>query len=162
MIKKILLFLLVLLLLAQLIPRPVKNQSNGLHAMDVSTKFTVPANVNAIFKESCNDCHSNSTVYPWYSRIQPVAWWLGKHIKEGKQHLNLSEFAGYPLAKQYHKLEEVEEMIQEGEMPLKSYSLIHTRSKLDEQQKAILINWSKSARAQMEATYPRDSLVRKR
>ncbi len=130
--------------------------------MDISTKFPVPANIQSILQESCNDCHSNNTVYPWYSHIQPVAWWLGDHIKEGKQHLNFSEFANYSVAKQYHKLEEVEEMIVDGEMPLKSYSFIHTRSKLDSQQKSALVNWSKALRTQMEASYPKDSLVRKK
>ncbi len=162
MIKKILLVLLGLLLLAQLIPRPAKNVFTGVSAQDISTKFTVPSDVNGILKESCNDCHSKSTVYPWYSHIQPVAWWLGDHIDEGKKGLNFSEFGSYPLRKQYHKMEEVQEMIEEGEMPLKSYSFIHTKSKLNDQQKATLINWSKSVRSQMEAAYPMDSLVKKK
>lgn len=162
MVKKILLVLAGLLLLAQLIPRPPKNVSTGVSARDISAKFTVPADVNSILKESCNDCHSNSTVYPWYSHIQPLAWWLDDHIHEGKKGLNFSEFASYSLRKQYHKMEEVEEMIEKGEMPLKSYSLIHTKSKLNEQQKATLINWSKSVRSQMEAAYPMDSLVKKK
>lgn len=162
MLKKIFLFLLLVLVLLQLVPRPAKNISNGVSAMDISTKYTVPAEVNAILKESCNDCHSNHTVYPWYASIQPLSWWLGRHIKEGKGELNFSEFAAYSPRKQYRKLEEVEEMIESGKMPLKSYSFIHTKSKLNEQQKATMVNWSRSVRAQMEAVYPRDSLLRKK
>jgi hypothetical protein len=162
MLKKILLVLLVLFLLIQLIPRPAKNVSGGLSAQDISTRYTVPPSIDSILKESCNDCHSNNTYYPWYSAIQPLAWWLGDHIQEGKKGINFSEFTGYSLPKQYHKLEEVEEMIESGEMPLKSYSLIHTKSKLNKQQKTALVNWSKAVRAEMEQTYPRDSLVRKK
>ena len=162
MLKNILLVLLVLFLLAQLIPRPAKNLATAASPNDISTRYTVPSDVNSILKESCNDCHSNNTHYPWYSKIQPVAWWLGDHIDEGKKGINFSEFTTYSLRKQYHKMEEVEEMIAEGEMPLKSYSLIHTKSKLNEQQKASLISWSKAVRTQMEASYPMDSLVRKK
>ena len=162
MFKKIILTLLVILVLVQLIPRPAKNMAAGLNPQDISNRYAVPADIDAILKDSCNDCHSNNTHYPWYSRIQPVAWWLGDHIREGKRGINFSEFLSYPLRKQYHKLEEVEEMVESGEMPLKSYSLVHTKSKLNEQQKAALIGWTKAVRTQMEAAYPMDSLVRKK
>lgn len=162
MIRKILLILLLLFIAAQFFPRPEKNVSAAVSANDISTKFIIPANVQAILKESCNDCHSNNTHYPWYSKIQPVAWWLGDHIKDGKKHLDFSEFGKYSLRKQYHKLEEVEEMVAGGEMPLKSYSFIHTKSKLSQEQKDLLIQWSQAARDEMKAKYPVDSLIKKK
>ena len=162
MIRKIFLVLLVLFLAIQFYPRPAKNTASALSPNDITSKHAVPGNVQALLKESCNDCHSNNTVYPWYSTIQPVAWWLGGHIAEGKRKLNFSEFAGYSLRKQYHKLEEVEEMVAEGEMPLPSYTIVHTSGKLTEEEKKVLIDWSRQARAAMKATYPADSLVSKK
>ncbi len=64
------------------------------------------------------------------------------------------------MRKQYHKLEEVEEMVQQGEMPLSSYTIIHTKAKLSSDQKALLVEWTKSLRTAMEAKYPIDSLVK--
>lgn len=149
----------ILLLLAQLYPRPVKNESATVSLNDIGNKYPVPANVEAVLKVACYDCHTSNTVYPWYSKIQPVSMWLGNHIKDGKRHLNFSEFLSYRIAKQYHKLEEVEETVEEGEMPLSSYTIIHRDAKLTEAQKRLLIEWSRSVRDSLKATYPADSLV---
>jgi hypothetical protein len=88
MLKKILLSLLALLVLIQFF-RPEKNLS-GERSNDISTQYHVPQNINILFDKACNDCHSNTTRYPWYSNIQPVAWWLADHVNDGKRHLNLS------------------------------------------------------------------------
>lgn len=162
MTRKILFVLLLLFIAAQLIPRPEKNVSAAVSAHDISTVFTLPDNVQSILKKSCNDCHSNNTHYPWYARIQPVAWWLGEHIEDGKKHLDFSEFGSYSLRKQYHKLEEVEEEVLGGGMPLGSYTFIHTKSKLSPEEKDLLVRWSQTARNEMKAKYPADSLARKK
>jgi hypothetical protein len=142
--------------------RPEKNKAEGISNNDISKIYPVPENVQAILKTSCYDCHSNNTVYPWYAQIQPAAWWLADHIKEGKKELNFSEFAGYRIRRQYKKLEEINELVKEGEMPLDSYLWIHNDAKLDEKQKLTLANWVTAIRDTMKATYPADSLVRKK
>lgn len=159
MLKKILLVLLVIFIIIQFF-HPAKNQSSGPQANNIETKYTVPADVKAILQKACYDCHSNNTKYPWYNNIQPVAWWLADHVKDGKKELNFDEFANTPLRRQYHKLEEAEEQIKEGEMPLKSYTLIHKDAILTDAEKTAVYNWIGSVRANMEATYPKDSLVR--
>ena len=159
--KKILLALAILLVLCQFYPR-AKNNVKGSETKNISTVHQVPVDVQSLLKTSCYDCHSNNTVYPWYYNIQPLAWWLDDHIVEGKKELNFSDFAGYNLAKQYRKLEEIEELVAENEMPLKSYTLVHTDAKLNDQQKLIITNWSKTLQADMKAKYPADSLIRKK
>jgi hypothetical protein len=153
--------LLVLLSVIQFFPTK-KNVSTEISAGNISTVYTTPAEVKDILARSCNDCHSNTTTYPWYNNIQPVGWWLGHHVNEGKQKLNFDAFATYSPRRQYHKLEEVEEVISENEMPLPSYLWIHKNAALDSKQKETLINWSKAVRAEMEAKYPKDSLMVKR
>src|SRR5947209_6859367 len=101
--KKILWILLILLIAIQFI-RPAKNKSEGLSPNDISTKYPVPDSIKAILKVACNDCHTNNTRYPWYAEIQPVAWWLSNHIKDGKRGLNFSEFTTYRIRKQFHRL----------------------------------------------------------
>lgn len=140
--------------------RPAKNKAEGANANDITTKYAIPDNVMAILKTSCYDCHSNNTTYPWYSYIQPVAWWLDDHIKEGKKELNFSEFASYRIGRQYRKLEEINKQIKEGEMPLESYTLIHRNAKLNADQKLVIANWVVSTRDSIKAHYPEDSLKR--
>lgn len=159
---RILIGLLAIFLLAQFIPRPEKN--DGVINGDgfIGNSHSINTDADKILQNSCFDCHSNNTRYPWYASIQPVAWWLGDHIKDGKKHLNFSEFTKMPLARQFHKLEEVEDEVSAGEMPLESYTVIHRSSILSADQKETIVNWSKAVREEMRNKYPADSLVMKR
>ncbi|WP_119080514.1 heme-binding domain-containing protein [Chitinophaga alhagiae] len=142
--------------------RPARNTAAVPSANDISTAYAVPAEVSTILGKACNDCHSNNTTYPWYASVQPVAWWLAKHVNDGKRHLNFSEFTAYPLARQFHKLEETVEMVNEKEMPLNSYTIIHTNATLTDAERKLLVNWCESIKDTMRARYPADSLVRKK
>jgi len=159
-VKKILLILLVVLIAIQFV-KPEKNIHLQPQPADISTMYAVPADVDSILVKACNDCHSNNTRYPWYNNIQPVAWWLKHHINEGKEELNFNEFATYAVAKRYDKIKEVKKQVDEDEMPISSYTLIHTDARLTDAEKRTLISWSENIRQQMEATYPEDSLERK-
>ncbi len=162
MIKKILLFLLVVLLILQAF-RPKKDNTGptGL-AANINNFVNVPSDVDQLLKTSCYDCHSNKTTYPWYSNIQPFGWWLDDHVDEGKKELNFDDYGNYNLRRKYHKIEEVAEMVEEGEMPLPSYTIIHTDAKLDEEQKKLIIGWTNNVMNDMKAKYPMDSLILKR
>ena len=94
-------------------------------------------------KAACYDCHSNKNVYPWYTYVQPVGWYVKNHIEEGKEHLNFSEFGNYTAEKQAHKLEESYELIEKGEMPLSSYTLIHKEAVLTTEQQTNLVTYFK-------------------
>lgn len=105
-----------------------------------------PDNVVEIMHMACYDCHSNETEYPWYAQIAPVSWWLKHHVDEGKEHLNFSTWADYSDKKADHKLEECVEEVEEGEMPLNSYTWTHGDAKLTEDQKVILMDFFNSKR----------------
>lgn len=160
MLRKLLLVLFVILLVLQAF-RPEKNTSANKEN-DISSLYPVPDNVEQILVKACNDCHSNSTVYPWYAEVQPIAWWLDDHVKDGKKHLNFNEFASYRLAKQYHKLEEVFDEVKGGEMPLESYTVVHRDAKLTDAERNILMDWSVAVRDTMKARFPADSLIMKK
>lgn len=161
MMKKILWTLAILMVAIQFI-RPSENKSDGPQTNAVDTKYAVSADVKTILEKACNDCHSNNTRYPWYNKIQPVAWWLALHVKKGKKEINFDEFASYSLRRQYHKLEEIEEQVKEGKMPLPSYTITHKDAVLTNEEKDALLAWVASSRAAMEAQYPLDSLIRKK
>ncbi len=156
--RKILTVLLLLFLVLQVFRPARDNRAEGPSSRNINNFTSVPADIDQMLKTSCYDCHSNNTAYPWYSAIQPVGWWLDNHVSEGKKELNFDEFGGYNLRRQFHKLEEVEEMVSEDAMPLSSYTLIHTGARLSAEQKRQLITWSQKARAEMQARYPADSL----
>jgi hypothetical protein len=141
MIRKILLAIGVLFIIIQVI-RPNKNISATENPNAIDQHYAVPQEIVGILKKSCYDCHSNNTVYPWYSEIQPVAWWLQDHVNEGKQELNFDEFNNYDLKKKRHKMDEVAEVITENEMPLGSYTLIHREAILSPQEKESIVAWA--------------------
>lgn len=154
-------WVLLLALLGIQFFRPAKNKQDGISANDISTRFSIPADVKPILEKACNDCHTNNTRYPWYASIQPVGMWMNKHIVEGKGHLNFSEYTNKRLRFQYHKMEEVIEMVKEGEMPLASYTWIHKDAVLSETEKNKLIDWANAVMDTLEAHYPIDSLKRR-
>jgi hypothetical protein len=160
--KTIIIAIIIILLLAQFLPKYNYNNGDALIPASIETSHKVPEDVAAILKTSCYDCHSNHTSYPWYANIQPVSKWLGNHVNEGKGELNFSEFGIYSLRRQYHKLEEISEQVEENEMPLSSYTLIHGDASLNEAQKKTLSSWVKSLRDSFKLVYPADSLQRKR
>ena len=160
-IRAILIVLLIALIIIQFF-RPAKNAGEEVAEKQITAIQNVPINVQQILKVSCYDCHSNSSHYPWYESIQPVAWFLHDHIIEGKKELNFSEFATYPAYRRFKKFKEIQKQIKEDEMPLFSYTIMHRDAVLSEAQKSALINWAANSMNEMEKNYPADSLVRKK
>jgi hypothetical protein len=157
--KTILIILLIALIVIQFI-RPSKNAGEEIAANQITGVQQVPDEVQQMMKISCYDCHSNTTHYPWYSKIQPVAWFLNDHIVEGKKEINFSIFATYPAYRRYKKFKEIGKEVKEGDMPMFSYTLLHRDASLNADQKLIIENWAANAMKEMEAKYPADSLTR--
>jgi hypothetical protein len=160
MIKKVSLAFVVIIIAIQFI-KPQRNSSPAIAQPNaISTKYLVPAEVAQILKVSCNDCHSNNTKYPWYNNIQPVAWWLNDHIKEGKRKFNLDEFTTYSLKRQDHKLEELVESQADHWMPMESYTWTHKEALLTNKQSKLLVDWANSTRKQIQGN-PEFALLKK-
>ena len=118
------LFLLVAFVGIQFIPT-TRNQSDIVPPTDFMLVNDVPETIQKKLQVSCYDCHSNNTQYPWYNKIQPTAWFLEDHIKEGKAELNFSEWDSLSNRRKASKLRSIAKQIESGEMPLYSYTLIH-------------------------------------
>ncbi|WP_346881248.1 heme-binding domain-containing protein [uncultured Algibacter sp.] len=145
MIKKMAIGLLVLFIIAQFF-RPEKN-AGKLSSIDSFLAETNPSDdVEIVLNQTCFDCHSNVTKYPWYNNITPVNYWLASHIQDGKKHLNVSNWEGNSTKRKDHKFEELIEMVEAKEMPLKSYTYTHFEAKLTEQQIKSVVNWAKLVR----------------
>jgi len=138
---KILLGLGLVLIAIQFI-RPARNISSQILATDITKTVKVTDSVQAVLKKACYDCHSNNTNYPWYSNIQPVGWFLANHVSGGKRRLNFSEFGSYPQRRQSSKLNDIANEVQDGGMPLSSYTLIHKETRLTANEKSLVIKWA--------------------
>jgi len=149
--KKILLALLIVFIAIQLI-RPAHNTSGQILLTDITKTVNVPNKVLDVFKNSCYDCHSNNTRYPWYVNMQPMGWVMARHIKNGKENLNFSDFGSYSKRKQANKLRVIAKSVTDGSMPLSSYTIMHTDAKLSKEDMSVITEW---------ATKTKDSLLAK-
>lgn len=89
---------------------------------------------------ACFDCHSNTTVWPWYSNVAPVSWLVQQHVDEGREHLNFSDWnqSHDEHGHDEHEAEELGESVLEGEMPPANYLLNHPEAKLTDDERAAL------------------------
>lgn len=121
--------------------KPARNQSVQASTGGIASVINVPENVQAILQNSCYDCHSNNTRYPWYATLQPGAWWMAWHIEEGKAELNFDEFGNYSKRRQLSKLKAIQGSIEDKSMPLPSYTFIHRAANLSKTDRNLLKDW---------------------
>ena len=146
LLKKLILLLLVVFVIAQFFG-PEKNEGDLASIEPFLAETNPPEDVMVILKETCYDCHSDFTRYPWYNNITPINYWMAGHVDHGKEELNLSNWSEFSTKKKDHKLEEIEELVVAKEMPLESYTITHSEAKLTDAQIQAVVDWVKSARA---------------
>lgn len=128
----------------------ILNESNYVPQSDFMVENQVPATIKNRLQVSCYDCHSNNTDYPWYSKIQPAAWFLEDHIQEGKDELNFNEWATYSDRRKNSKLRSIISQIEEDKMPLDSYTLIHKDAILSDEDKRMIIDYMTALKDSLE------------
>ena len=131
------------LILIQFI-RPEKNLGEPDKGTDFIQVSQMPDTLAGIILNSCYDCHSNHTRYPWYGSVAPFSWILNRHIAEGKAHLNFSSWGVMDKAQQITQLDQICEESSSGSMPLQSYLLIHRSSRLSDQDIRAICEWAES------------------
>jgi hypothetical protein len=134
MLKKILIALVIIVVGIQFIPVERSNPP-------VTGKIDAPSNVLSILKASCFDCHSNETEWPWYSYVAPVSFLVSADVEDGRKRVNFSEWDKYDDEKKAKKLDAIIEEVEEGEMPLSKYTLMHPEAKMDQAKIKVLKEW---------------------
>lgn len=114
--------------------------------LDFINNLNPPGEVVTLLKDACYDCHSYQTTYPWYTWVNPVGWWVKEHVNDGRKHLNFSEWQSYPVGRKDHKLEECQEEVAEGKMPMDSYTWAHASARLSQDQRNLLAQWFRGQR----------------
>ncbi len=159
----ILLGALAALVVAQLIP--VEKTNPPVNPVEtVYASMPVPPDIASIFRRSCHDCHSNQTVWPWYSRLAPVSWLVVRDVKKGRGELNLSEWGRYAGRRKDRKLKEICEQVTGSKMPMPAYTLMHPQARLVHQDKKTMCEWTDAARKNLAMAawlvqFPGDQLV---
>lgn len=131
--KKALFGLLAIAIVIQFI-RP------NFHNPKVDERIALQADEKAmvVLKKACFDCHSNETTYPWYHNVAPVSWFMADHIDEGRKALNFSTWANINADIRIKRIERAKQLINNGLMPLGSYTFMHEKSKLNAEDKKTL------------------------
>ena len=146
---KIGLLILGTLLILQVIPVDRSNPELE-ETKDFLLITEAPQEIISIVKSSCYDCHSNHTVWPWYSYVAPVSWVVADHVEHGRKELNFSEWSDYEWKRKDHKLEECLEAIEEGWMPEEGYVKMHDEADLSIEQREMLLAFFKKTRSKLE------------
>ena len=141
MAKKILLALAGGVIIMQFFPSnlPVTSSDNK---DDLLLNNSIPKEIEVMLRASCYDCHSNETVYPWYSYVVPVSFLVSKDTREGRGHLNFSEWQTLSKLDKAEALDNLTEEVESGEMPMKIYPIIHADARLSVVQRQALIDWA--------------------
>lgn len=148
--QKIILCLIAIFIFIQFKRIDKTNPSVDTTINFINVVDNIPNDIKKILINSCYDCHSYETKYPWYTNIAPISWWIEHHINEGRDELNFSVWDKYSYKRKDHKLEEIVEMVEEKEMPLKSYLPMHPEAKLTDSQRKILIDWANNLRNELK------------
>jgi hypothetical protein len=109
---------------------------------DLLASNSPPAEVLSLLRSACYDCHSHETRWPWYSRISPVSWWVAKHIEDGREELNFSEWPHDRPRRARSLWRNITVEVKGGSMPLPSYTWVHTDSRLNPEQRQLLLDWA--------------------
>ena len=129
-----------IVLAMQLVP---VSRKAGPPAEDVGA----PEPVAAVLRRACHDCHSQATVWPWYGYVAPMSWLLAWDVAEAREHLDFSTWSALPPRKRAKRLEEIAEQVDEKEMPLPIYRLMHPEARLDDATRAAVVEWARQAAA---------------
>jgi len=133
--------IVAILIIIQLIPsgRPDVIKTNK---SDLLVNNSVPDSVAHLFKNACYNCHSNETTYPWYSYVAPVSWLVSRDVKRGRNHLNFSEWEDNSKMDKAGLLDDINDEVSDGEMPIAIYTLMHPDAKLTSAERLLIVNWT--------------------
>jgi hypothetical protein len=143
-IRRLLLAVLALLAAIQLI-RPARSNPAVDPAKTINAALAVNPAAAAIFERSCKDCHSNQTVWPWYSAIAPVSWLVTHDVNEGRGKMNFSEWSAYDSAEAHTLLEHMCKEVTADKMPPRDYTVMHSGTALSAADVKTICDWTATA-----------------
>jgi len=116
----------------------------------VASDAIMTAELKTVMRRACYDCHSNETVWPWYSHVAPFSRIVAKDVREGRRELNFSEWNQYPENRKARKLKEIVEQVEKNKMPQWYYVVMHPDAKLSASDKEMILKWAKQRESQLD------------
>jgi hypothetical protein len=117
---------------------------------DLLASNAPPAEVAALLKNACYNCHSDETVWPWYSYIAPASWGVVGHVNDARAAMNFSHWPHDDPARARKRWRRMGEAVESKEMPLPSYTLIHPEARLTPQERKRLVQWAEEAASRIK------------
>jgi len=103
----------------------------------------------AIVQRACQNCHSEKTVWPWYSRVAPASWLLERDVQQARMHMNLSRWQDYSPDERLGLLSEIGSAVRNREMPVQRYLLLHSEARLTDAERQQIYRWTRSERSRI-------------
>jgi hypothetical protein len=128
--------LVVVFAAAQLV-RPGRANPSTDASRTIQAHVGTTGGLVAVLERSCGDCHSNETVWPWYTQVAPVSWLMAYGVTKGREAVNFSEWAAYPPEQQRILLALSCQDASEGKMP-GPYTVLHPEMRLSAQDVEII------------------------
>jgi hypothetical protein len=143
--KRLLLILAIAFIAAQFYQMPRTNPQFA-PSQTIDNIVNVPPDIHATLTRACADCHSDETAWPWYTHIAPTSWFVTNHVNQGRRRINFSTWVrpGKEPQDSIDRLKAMCREVQDGNMPLSSYTLIHWKSKLSAADVNSLCQWSQA------------------
>jgi len=131
---------LLILIVIQFVPVDRQNPVYD-DGMDLLIAYNAPEEVREIIHISCYDCHSNKTVWPWYSYLAPVSFVIAENVVQGRDNLNFSEWGFYEEEDKVSILKQMKKVLEKNAMPLSGYVKLHTHAEMTAERKALILDW---------------------
>jgi Haem-binding domain len=143
-VKKVVLALAAFLIVIQFL-QPKRTNPPVVPSKSLAAHVAVPEEVHSTLMRACGDCHSNQTVWPWYSHWAPMSWMITDDVNQGRRHMNFQDWDAQPSPKQAtdHLIDICKEARDKG-MPPFTYRITHKNSRLTLQELGSLCSWSQS------------------
>jgi hypothetical protein len=132
-------------------PAPA-TQSKPLFA---GAEIDVPA--VKLFQRACQNCHSENTDWPWYSRLPPTSCLIHKDVDDARQNVNFSNWEHYSPAQQQELLSKIGSMVRTGRMPLPRYIWLHSEAALTDEERHRIYEWSRDERKRLQRGISRNT-----
>ena len=143
LLKRSFLFLLFVFIGIQL-GRPSRTNPPVDSSREFSAVYPVNEAVKSTLQRSCNDCHSNRTVWPWYSNVAPASWLVAHDVNEGRNAMNLSNWSASQNENSQELVAKMCEEVSQKEMPPFQYTLMHPDAKVSGPEANAICLWTKS------------------
>ena len=140
-VKRVIVALVVLFMIAQFI-RPSRTNPPVDPTLEINGSQSISPAIQLILARSCNDCHSDRTVWPWYSSVAPTSWLLSYDVNKGRSAMNLSRWGAYSVEKRNDLVKEICKEVSEGEMPGSGYTLLHPVARLTDADVQTVCRWT--------------------